>query len=155
MFNKFCSENRDVYKIKWKNTVEWCRPHDNIVRPIRFRSWIFKATNTNTKYIIVIAFPQHKWLHERASLLRHTYCTLLHHTYCTLPVLLFSCAFSFHQFPVTTKDTNCRLGCEICHYESWREIIREEVDQHVYLHVSQIHNGCVAPNYTPVSMCWM
>ena len=35
----------------------------------RFRTacWITKATNTQSKYVIFITFPLHKWLHERAS----------------------------------------------------------------------------------------
>jgi len=36
-----------------------------------------KATNTHTVYVTLIAFPLQRWLHERASLLRHS----------TLPVL--------------------------------------------------------------------
>jgi len=35
--------------------------------------WIPKATNTHSEYVILIAFPQQQWLHERASMLRHTY----------------------------------------------------------------------------------
>ena len=40
---------------------------------MRFAYWIPKATNTHSQHVIVIAFPLHQWLHERASLLRHTY----------------------------------------------------------------------------------
>ena len=34
---------------------------------------ITKATNTHSEYVILIAFPLQRWLHERASLLRYTY----------------------------------------------------------------------------------
>ena len=40
---------------------------------IRFTCWITKDTNTHSEYVILIAFPRHQWLHERASMLRYTY----------------------------------------------------------------------------------
>ena len=36
-----------------------------------------KATNTYSEYIILIAFPLQQLLHERASMLRHTYIACL------------------------------------------------------------------------------
>ena len=41
--------------------------------------WAQKAKNTHSEYVIFIAFTLQQWLHERASILRHT----------TLPVLLW------------------------------------------------------------------
>ena len=38
--------------------------------------WLLKATITYSEYVIFIAFPPQKWLHERASMLRYTNCTL-------------------------------------------------------------------------------
>jgi len=35
--------------------------------------WILKTTNTQTEYVILIAFQLQQLLHERASLLRYTY----------------------------------------------------------------------------------
>ena len=58
MFNTFYSENLAGYEIKWKNVVELYRPHDNIVRHIRFGCCISKAKNIQYKYVIFIAFPQ-------------------------------------------------------------------------------------------------
>ena len=51
---------------------------------LRIACWIPKATNilVHSQYIIIIAFPLQRWLHERASVLRYTYSTL--------PVLLFN-----------------------------------------------------------------
>jgi hypothetical protein len=46
---------------------------DNIKRPKRFACWIPKATNTRSECVILIAFPQQQWLHERACLLGQTY----------------------------------------------------------------------------------
>jgi len=36
-----------------------------------------KATNTHSKYVILIAFPLQKWLHESASMLRYMYIACL------------------------------------------------------------------------------
>jgi hypothetical protein len=47
-------------------------PDDNIILRTRIAGWIPKATNTHSEYVIHIAFPLHKWLHERASMLRYT-----------------------------------------------------------------------------------
>jgi hypothetical protein len=55
----------------WKNIVEPDRAQMTIWR-MRIECWIPKATNTHSKYVILIAFPLQQWLQERASLLRHT-----------------------------------------------------------------------------------
>ena len=52
--------------------MESGRPQTTIWRK-RIACWIPKATNTHSQYVILIAFPQQQWLHERASLLRYTY----------------------------------------------------------------------------------
>jgi hypothetical protein len=39
---------------------------------MRIACWIPKATDTNSEYVTIIAFPLQKWLQERASLLRYT-----------------------------------------------------------------------------------
>jgi len=44
---------------------------------MRIACWIFKATNTHSQYVILIAFPLQQWLHERASLSRYTYISTL------------------------------------------------------------------------------
>ena len=43
------------------------------IRRMRFACWITKATNTHSKYVILIDFPLQQWLHERTLLLRCTY----------------------------------------------------------------------------------
>ena len=65
-------ENRAAYEIMWRNIVKPDRPQMTIWR-IRIACWITKATNTHSEYVILIAFPQQQWLHERASMLRYTY----------------------------------------------------------------------------------
>jgi len=41
---------------------------------MRFARWTTKATGTHPEYVTLIAFPQQKWLHERASVIRLLYC---------------------------------------------------------------------------------
>ena len=36
-----------------------------------------KAADTHREYVILTALPQHKWLHERTSVLRSTYIACL------------------------------------------------------------------------------
>jgi hypothetical protein len=46
---------------------------ENMIRCMPFKCWIPKDTDTHWKYVILIAFSLQQWLHERASVLRHTY----------------------------------------------------------------------------------
>jgi len=57
MLDSFFSENCAVYEMMWKNTVERGRPQIKIWRML-IACWISRATNTHSKYIILIAFPQ-------------------------------------------------------------------------------------------------
>jgi len=56
VFNNPFFENRAVYEIMWKNTVEQGRPQMAIWR-MHIACWIPKATNTHLEYVIFIAFP--------------------------------------------------------------------------------------------------
>ena len=82
--NFFPPENRAVYEKfgKKKNIVERGMPQVTIQR-MRNACWIHKATNTRLQYVILTAFPQQQWLHERPSLLRYTYIVCLF--FCLLP----------------------------------------------------------------------
>jgi hypothetical protein len=46
-----------------------------------FACWLIKATDTHSKYVILIAFPQQQWLRERVSMLCYTYVASLVKTY--------------------------------------------------------------------------
>jgi len=51
--------------------------------------WIPQAKNTHSEYVILTAFPQQQWLHERSPLLRCTYiaCLVLNfYTFCNISV---------------------------------------------------------------------
>ena len=44
---------------------------------MRIACWITKTTDTQSEYVILIAFPLQERLHERASMLRYTYIARL------------------------------------------------------------------------------
>jgi hypothetical protein len=44
---------------------------------IYFSCWITKATDTHSEYVILIALPQHQWLHEHIPKLRYMYTVCL------------------------------------------------------------------------------
>jgi hypothetical protein len=58
----------------WVNVEKYGRARqatdDNIIRRMRVACWIRKATNTYPEYVILIAFPLQKLLHEHTSILR-------------------------------------------------------------------------------------
>jgi hypothetical protein len=43
----------------------------------RFAFWIYKAANTHSEYVIIIAFPLQQLLHERALMLLYSYTACL------------------------------------------------------------------------------
>jgi len=67
------AENHAVNEIVLKDTVEPSRTQTTILR-MQIVFWIPKAINTFSEYVILIAFQQQHWLHERVSVLRCT-CT--------------------------------------------------------------------------------
>jgi hypothetical protein len=73
MFNHFSRKSCRL----WDNVEKYGRARqttdDNIIRRMRFASWITKATDTHSEYVILIAFPRQLWLRERASILSYTY----------------------------------------------------------------------------------
>ena len=71
MFNNLVTENRAVYEIMWKNTVQPGRPQIKIWR-MHIACWIPKATNTKSEYAILTVFLMQQWLHEDLSMLRFT-----------------------------------------------------------------------------------
>jgi hypothetical protein len=46
-----------------------------IIRRMRIACRITKGIDTNSGYVIPIAFPLQQWLYERAAILRYTYIT--------------------------------------------------------------------------------
>jgi hypothetical protein len=64
-------ENRAFCEIMCKNMVQPDRPHMTTWR-MRFAYWI-KARDTQSKYVIFIAFPRQQLLRERACILPYSY----------------------------------------------------------------------------------
>ena len=72
------------------------------IRRMRISRWIPKATNILSEYVIIIAFLLQPWLHESASVLRHTFIAYLvsiiraplsHHFPPVNPVYTVRCLF--------------------------------------------------------------
>jgi hypothetical protein len=63
MFNNFLPENRAVYEIILKNTIDPGKPQMTMWR-MRIAFWIPKSTNTHLECVIFIAFSLQQWLHE-------------------------------------------------------------------------------------------
>jgi len=76
VFSFFFCENRAIYEIMWKNIVAWGRPQMPIWHML-IACCIHNATNTNSEYVRLIAFPLQQWLHGRPSVLRYTYIASL------------------------------------------------------------------------------
>ena len=80
----------------WKNIVQPGMPQMTIWH-MRITCCIPKSTNTHPEYAILTAFPLQQWLHELASVLRHTYLVSL---ISTLSFLLLS---KSHQCELAIK----------------------------------------------------
>ena len=61
----------------WDNVEKRCRVGEatdaNITRHTHFASWITKATNTYSEYVILIASPWQQWLRGHGSTIHYTY----------------------------------------------------------------------------------
>jgi hypothetical protein len=58
-----------VCEVMWKCFRNGQATVDDIIRCVRCACWVNKATNTHSKYAILIAFPHQQWLNERFSML--------------------------------------------------------------------------------------
>jgi hypothetical protein len=56
---------------------------DNIIQGMHFACWITKATDTNSEYVILLAFAQKQWLRESASIF-HVHIHFLSRIFCIL-----------------------------------------------------------------------
>jgi hypothetical protein len=67
-----CFENRAVYEIMWKNTIDRGMLQMTIWR-MRIECWIPEATNTRSECVILIDILLQQWFYEHASMLRYAY----------------------------------------------------------------------------------
>jgi hypothetical protein len=70
MFRIFFFENRAIYEIMWKTTVEPGRSHVTIWR-MRIACWIPMTAKAHSEYVLLIDFLLQYWLHERALMLHY------------------------------------------------------------------------------------
>ena len=80
---------------------------------MRISRWIPKATNIFSEFVILIAFLLQQWVHEGASVLRHTYIAYL------VPIIL---APRSQHFPPVNPAYTIRCFCFIIvslHHIGW------------------------------------
>ena len=94
----------------WDNVKKYGRAgeatHDNVIRRMRFARWITKATDTDSEYVILIAFSQQKWLRERA------WCYII----CKMPVLFrMTTAVWLHVKSPIMSTKPCQIPAALCY----------------------------------------
>jgi hypothetical protein len=107
-------ENRAVYDVLWKTTVQTDRQtdqDDNIIRRMWSECWTNKVTDTHCEYVTLNPFLRKHWLRERASVLRYTYIASLVPLHS--PVLCL--AFNTHL-----SEGRGGTACEISKQRSFR-----------------------------------
>jgi hypothetical protein len=63
----FSSDSRTVCEAMWKDVVQPDIPQMTVrYGACALRGLITKATNTHSRYVILVAFPLQQWLHERS-----------------------------------------------------------------------------------------
>jgi len=72
------------------------------LRRMRIACCMPKVTNTPSKYVILALFRRLQWLHERVSLLRHTYLAFLVIVYmdfvlCKVGTVFLICNLDYRQ----------------------------------------------------------
>jgi hypothetical protein len=78
MCNNYFAENRDIYKIMWKNYGRAGQAtDDNKIRRMSLTSRVTKTIVTQSEHVIFTFFQRQKWLRERATMLRYTYIVWL------------------------------------------------------------------------------
>jgi hypothetical protein len=105
MFKNIFSKNCAIYEIMWKNTVAQKKKQMTIWH-MRTAWWIIKATNTHSKYIVLIAFPGQQQLRE---LYRHTV-----HTH-TVPYTIWFMKIQYRLL-LQFSHNSPLFGCPNLHY---------------------------------------
>ena len=88
------------------------------LRRMRIASWIPKATDAHSEYVIFGAFPLQLWFHERPSMLRYTYVACLakrsiYHCNQNVGLYLHLCIPFFSSLPIQTALDQGRLSTRI------------------------------------------
>jgi len=112
----------------WQNAENCWRARqdtdDSTIRRMRFAYWITKATETHWEYVTLVAWPLQQWLHESASILRHSYaaCLLLraqlHANHIEHDVTFYTVLKPVHLpsavRDITNSDNSLLLPCLLC-----------------------------------------
>jgi len=67
--------------------------------------YLRQNTHTHTEYVILIVLPLQQWLHERASMLRHTYT---------------ACIVAYFKQKWTKIHVDLLTEAQLVHYYSWK-----------------------------------
>ena len=95
LFRIVFPNNRTVYEIMWKSTVQPDRPQMTI-RRMCIACWMTKATDTHSEHVILRAFPRQRWLSERASVSGCTFIVCLF-LWWTVPVKHIVLMYTFSR----------------------------------------------------------
>jgi hypothetical protein len=76
---------------------------------MRIAPWIPKATDTQSSYVIPIAFPLRQWLHQGVSVLRCTYSACL-----VISVSAYNTVSVFLK--VRSLPSAFTFNCSFCHF---------------------------------------
>jgi hypothetical protein len=90
---------------------------ENTIWRTLFACWITKATNTDSEYVILIAFPRQQWLRERASILGYTYisCLVIMRIY-KFYIRRFNCSVNnYHTARLVLENVKPQDGERTCH----------------------------------------
>ena len=97
----FFFKNRAVFGVMGKN-IEVPDRLQMAVRSMPIARWITKATNTNSDYVIFIAFPVQQWLGERTLVLHYACIACLAGRYVCLYACLCICGLVLTPTPLNT-----------------------------------------------------
>jgi len=92
----------------WINNVVLGSPQ-MAIRRMRFACWMPKATFTFSEYVILVSFPQQRWLHERAPMWRYTHTACLAVIFCTIGIFFIRSVLLSLCVPKTLKPTQIAL----------------------------------------------
>jgi len=129
MCSNFFFQKSHLYDIIWKIMVESGRPKMTTCRNCII-CWITKATNTHSKYVILIALPQHQRMLERVKVTFYVHCLS-----CLLSIrIIVSGSFIiatlqyifpiFHQFSNHIVENYDHISFRFGAYNQWNNDIK-------------------------------
>jgi len=102
-------ENRNVYGVIWKNTVDPCRPQMTICL-LRIACWVTEATNTHSAYVALIVFSNATIVARTRFSVPFLSCLFQYQWMCRLSVTSYNVPVMSHN--ILFRITN--LHYEVC-----------------------------------------